>query len=114
MLNLIVFIFATAGLTWMLTRSKIFKPFREKITHKRNIFNLSVKSTELKSRKNTIKYKLYLFLDEMLGCYGCCGVWSGGIIYLLQKCNIEIVLYVCIGAISSQILVLLVQFLEKK
>lgn len=114
MLNIFIFIFASAGLTWILTRSKMFKPFREKITHKRNIFQISTKSTEIKSFGNTIRYKIYWFFDEVLSCYGCAGVWCGAIVYFLQKCNAEIVLYVFISAILSQILVLLVQFLEKK
>ena len=113
-MNLIIFILASAGLTWMLTRSKLFKPLREKITIKRQVLSISVKAIETKGFSTTIKHKFYWVLDELLGCYGCTGAWMGAIIYLLQKCNAEIIIYICIASITSQILVLLVQFLEKK
>jgi len=96
-----MFIFSVAGLTWIFTSSKIFKPLREKVSLKRQ----SAKGWWI---------KLWLFLEGVLNCDGCFGFWASFVIYLLQKVKLEILLYAFIGAISSLILIGLTKFLEKK
>lgn len=97
-MDLLLFIFATAGLTWILVLSSSFRPFREYITRKN------------KSKKNVINS----FLDGILNCEGCFGVWAGGVVYILQYYKIEIVLYCFAGSFCSLFLISLLKAVSRK
>jgi len=61
LLDLIKFLLSTIGLTFILTQSKLFKPFREWC-----------------KRKNKL-------LGYLTSCSQCTGIYSGFIIYFLYK-----------------------------
>lgn len=96
--NLIIFILATAGLVWILNKSKLFKGWREFL------------SLKVKASKNI----LWWFLDSIHSCSGCMGVWAGLIVYVLIKFNIEIVLYAFIASICSVFIISLWQKIESR
>ncbi len=114
MIDLLVFILSTAGLSWIFTKSKIFKPLREKITLRKQIYEITKKSIITELANNKLNLKLYTFLDNILNCHGCFGFWAGLICYLLMLLNLEIILYAFIGSISSLLLIGLFNFLERK
>lgn len=98
MINLIIFILSTSGFVWILNKSKIFRPLREYI------------SLKYKKTPNGLLW----FLDSILECSGCMGVWAGLIIYLLQYYNIQIILYTFIGSYCSVFLISLLQSIDRK
>ena len=57
MFNLVLFSMAVIGLTCVLVESSIFMPFREWVKNQ--------------------KGQLWCFIDKILGCHQCCGVWCG-------------------------------------
>lgn len=85
--ELIIFILSTAGLSWIVVKSKIFKSLREKIS-----------SIRINSPNFVLNY-----LDQVLNCSGCFGVWSGIISYMLvyQVVTIEAAAFACSGSIIS-------------
>ncbi len=97
MTQLLLFILSTAGLTIILTRSKIFKPVREYIT--------------LRNKNVFMKY-----LDSILSCSLCCGFWCSIIVYYLQFKNIDtqLVLYTFTGAIMSNLIISVIIYLDRK
>ena len=97
MQDLLIFIFSVSGLSWIVTKSTILKPFREYITTKRIKYNFGV----------------LVFIDKLLNCYGCFGFWSGIICYELQKYHCDII-YAFAGSMVSLLLIGLFNFLEKK
>lgn len=113
-MDLLILILSSAGLSWIVTKGKICKSFREKVSYKKSIYDICVKSTELRSFGNSTKRRLFVFLENILNCYGCFGFWAGMICYTLQKCNCEIVLFAFIGSIASLLLIGLFNFLDKK
>jgi len=112
MKELLIFILSSAGLSWIVTRSKVFKGTREKISFKKQVYEIAVvdKNTFLRN----LKMNIFLFLENVTNCFGCFGFWAGIICYLLQKCNCEILLFAFIGAIASLLLIGLFNFLDKK
>lgn len=114
MLSLLVFILSVSGLSWIVVRGKICKPLREKVSQKKAIYEICVKSTEMKSCVNSFKLKVFTFFENILNCHGCFGFWAGLICYTLQKCNCEILLFAFIGSIASLLLIGLFNFLDKK
>jgi len=97
-MNLILFILSTAGLTWILVLSKIFRPLREFIT-----------------RKNSQK-KSYLgeFLDGVFNCEGCMGFYSGTVVYVLQYYNIEFMLYAFAGSFCSLLFISIIKLINNR
>jgi len=112
MQSLLIFILSVSGLSWIATRSKICKSLRERITFKKEVYEVMV------AQKNTwfanLKVNFFMFLENIFNCYGCFGFWAGIICYVLQKCNAEIVLYAFAGSMASLLLVGLFNFLDKK
>lgn len=114
MINLFIFILSTSGFAWGVTRSKLFKSIRETVSYKVNLLNIAVKSTQLKSFSNTVKYKFYWLLDSVLNCGGCFGFWAGIIIYQLMEYKVYVLVYAFIGAIVSLFIISFINFLDKK
>ncbi len=114
MLEFCLFILATCGLSWTITRSELFKGYREYFSRKNDLYAIAVKSTELRSIKNKIKYKFYWFVSTLNNCYGCWGFWSGAGIYTVQKFNGTYVVYAFSGVSVSLIVIGLHKFLERK
>ena len=114
MLQFVLFILATVGMSWTITRSMLFKSYREYFSRKEALYSICVKSTETKSLKNTIKYKFFWAISTLNDCYGCCGFWSGVGIYMVQKHNGEVIVYAFSGITGSLILIGLHKYLEKK
>lgn len=85
MLELIIFILSTIGLTTIVTQSKLFKPFRE----------------------YSLKY------TTLFKCTLCFGFWSGLIIYFLPK-SLEFIKYGLISSIVCYLFYLLTAELVKK
>lgn len=98
MINLLIFILSTAGLVWVMNKSKITRPLREAI------------SLKYKTSPNGLLW----FLDSILECSGCMGVWAGLAVYTLQYYNIEIALYAFIGSFCSVFLISLLQAIDRK
>lgn len=82
MLDFIIFILSTIGLTFIVTQSYIFKPLREKIT------------------------KINKYLGKLLHCTMCFGFWSGLIIKTL------LLIYNQQFIISSLIIILIYGFIS--
>lgn len=112
--NLLIFILSVSGFSWIVTRSKIFKPLREKVSHKKNIYEIAVKSTMMKCVNNNFKLKAFTFMDGLMECWGCFGFWAGIACYLIQLYGINIILYAFVGSISSLLVIGLINFLDRK
>lgn len=111
MLLLIKFIFASAGLSWIVVRSNIFKPFREYITKERKVYQaLSVTNQRLRFKSHVL-----WFLDSILNCSGCFSFWACQPIFFLLfsfKWQ-EFIIHILIGTIAPSIIINFWQFLRK-
>lgn len=87
---------AIVGLTWIITESKIFKPFREYI-----------------SKKNKSKKNVFInFLDSILNCSGCFGFWAALMVYFVR--DIELIIYLLNGSILSIFALSLLKLINRK
>ena len=102
--QLIKFIFATAGLTWILCESLLFKKLRERTTDLHNFHSVHADG-------NRILGKLLWFPRSLFKCAGCMGVWCGIIVYFIP---LDVVLYPLIASICCYILVNMGKFYERK
>jgi len=66
MVNLILFVFAVIGLTGILVESTLFAPVRDWI-----------RAESTATTPTVINRQFWVFLNQMLSCYQCCGTWSG-------------------------------------
>jgi len=114
MQDLIVFILAVSGLSWIVTRSIAFRSLREFVSHKKNVFTNAIKNTYMRSLLNEAKLSFYTFLEGVLNCHGCFGFWAAFICYPLQKFGYNIILYTFIGSIASLLVIGIINFLERK
>jgi hypothetical protein len=85
MLAILKFIFATVGLTFIVTQSKIFKPIRK------------------------LGSKIHKDIGYFLECPMCFGFWAGLIVYELHNYNFEIINYCFIGSFFSYLIYLLMR-----
>jgi len=76
MIDFLLTILAGVGLTFVVTRSKIFKPLREWVTAKS------------------------LRFGELVTCPQCFGVYAGMVSYLLVKFNLDILVYGLIVSVA--------------
>jgi hypothetical protein len=104
---------ATAGLTWVLCRSKLFKSTRE-------YCSLTYDEIEVKKRFNKPQFigkeTIFWFLTSLFSCYGCMGFWASQPIFLFlyRELSLNNLLYGFIGAIASLIIVNYSSYLERK
>lgn len=108
-----IFILSTSGLTWILTKSKLFKSYREHLTRKLDFYNAAI--INFRSITNSIKYGFYWMFDSLFSCSGCMGFWSGILNYLLiyQKMDIKLIAFGFAGSVISLIMIQLYDFLRK-
>ncbi len=95
--RIILFMFATSGLSWILTKAKIFKPFREWLTIRTDLV-VSVKW----------RYAfIFSFFDKLFNCEGCIGFWIGIMNYFLiyKKIDFDIFCFACAGTMSSLLII---------
>jgi len=97
--NLFLFLFATAGLVWVLNKSKLFKKTREFFTKK-----------HLANQKN----KFYWFVSSVFECSGCMAVWASLPLGACVHYDILYPLYPFIAAIFSVVLISIWQLIERK
>lgn len=112
MQSLLIFMLSSAGLSWIVTRSSICKPLRERISFKKQVYEVAV--VDKNSFLRNLKMNIFSFLEGVTNCFGCMGFWSGIICFLLQKCNCDIALFAFSGSMVSLLLVGLFNFLDKK
>lgn len=77
MKELLIFIMATIGLTWAITRGGIFQWLREGVS-------------KINNKRET---KVSWFFNEVLNCYKCQGLWSASFCYAMQYYKVDIILY---------------------
>lgn len=82
-MDFIIFILSTTGITLILTRSKLLRPIRARITEK------YVKQSNLRLLMNKLEYKgFWWWLNEIFNCYLCMTPYTGTLcailIYLSQ------------------------------
>jgi len=96
--RLIIFILSTGSLSWIVRYGSIFKPLRERISRKHADYN--------DSDPNSLIQKYYWFIDSIINCVGCFGVYSGLFFYLIlyRTISLDIIAYSLSGAIISLIL----------
>lgn len=100
MISLIVFILSSSGLSWIITRSKLFQSIREFFS---------------KKSINNETNKFYWFISSILSCWGCFGFYSGLFCYpFLYPIDSVMILFGFIGSVSSLIIIDLIIFIEKK
>ena len=99
MKDFMIFILATAGLVWILNKSKLFKSWREYLSRK--------------NKEKLEKNYLWWFLDSIHLCSGCMGFWAGIIVYVIQKNKVDFLLYMLLAAISSVFIISLWQKIER-
>jgi hypothetical protein len=87
---MILDIIAIAGITIVITTSKLFKPLREFITGKS------------------------LFFGRLLSCALCTGVWIGLLFFLTPVCLRSALHYVFIGSLASETVYLIIERLKIK
>lgn len=106
--KLILFCFATAGLSWIVVKSKLFKSFREWVTF---LYVSSIKGVESGKIIANIKYKIFWFLNEVINCEGCIGFWSGILnsILIYNQISVSTISYGFAGSIVSLLLISLVR-----
>lgn len=88
-INWFEFIFATVGLTSIITKSDLFKKLRR-----------------------CIKRKSY-FYGKAIQCSRCMGFWSALFVYLLILLNFHILNYAFIGSLFSYIIAITIKKLKK-
>jgi hypothetical protein len=84
----IIGLLGTIGLERIITRSKLIRPIREKVTG------------------------FSLFLGEALSCSQCIGFWSAFFVYLLIKYKLYFVVYMFIGSFICELTTKLLKKLE--
>lgn len=113
--KLILFILATSGLSWILCKSKLFKPLRESLTE---IYQAQIESAANEGLGLVGGIKLYTcyFFDSIFNCEGCMGFWVGIVNYYLIYKNIDLVVlvYGFTGSIVSLIIIALFNKLIRK
>ena len=103
MVNLIVFILSTASISWIVVKSKLFLRLRMYITIKHALSKDPKEASKIKIIR-TIKTKTLWYIDNIINCMGCCGVYSGFLSYLLlNHISIEIIAYSLSGSVISLI-----------
>jgi len=103
--DLILFILAVSGLSWVVTRSVIFRPVREFVSGRK----ISLE----KDGALGVKYFFYSQLRELLNCYKCFGFWGGVACYSMMVLGVDFLLYAFAGVAASAILVSFIISLEK-
>jgi len=92
--RLLIFILCTTSLSWIVVKSKLFRPYREYLTTKR-----------IEASKNSYAFvhSIWEYFDDLFSCVGCFGVYSGFISYYLlyRVFAIEMIAYSLSGAIIS-------------
>ena len=89
MLDFIIFLLSTFGLTMIITNSFLFKNIRNYMS----------------------KYK---YLGKLFSCTQCMGFWSGLIVFFLMKYEINFILYGFMGSIFCySIWLFLKKFIDK-
>lgn len=102
---LLKFILASAGLTWVLGKSKLFKSFREYLSLNDQLFNdILLKTKSGKTFFNKIAGKLFWFFSEMFSCSGCLGAWCGLLVSIAMFHRFDI-MYMFIGSITALLLI---------
>lgn len=95
---LFIFLMSTAGLVWILNKSKLFKSTREYYTKAQ--------------MKNPQSLSLW-FISSLLECSGCCAVWAcmpvGACVYF----NFYYPLYPCMAAIFTVMVISVWQKIER-
>lgn len=101
-----LFSFATAGLSWILVKSKLFTPLREFFTLSYNNHVNYVASNGV-SVFSWMKLYFYYFLNGIFNCEGCMGFWSGIVNYLLiyKTIELDILCYGFGGSIFSLLII---------
>lgn len=94
MIDFLILLLSSAGLTWGVVTSKLFKRVREYFTMNRMLY-------APKNGKVKVKYYFYWFLDSVFNCHGCFGFWAGMICYCLSKLGLEVILFGFIGTVVS-------------
>lgn len=106
--QLVKFILATAGLTWILCDSILFKTFREKIATLHNQWHVITGGKGLRAL-------ILWVLRQLFKCPGCFGFWCGILVYfLVYVWELDIVVYPLIATICCYVLVNLGKHLERK
>jgi len=106
---MIEFILATAGLTYIVTQSRLFLGLRE--SFKRNPEKGYTQSQLDGNHPEG-------FIYDFLSCPLCFGFWAGAFVWMLQGGEFgylgkTMFLQACIGAISSYFIYLVISFLKK-
>lgn len=112
MQSFLILLLSIAGLSWILVKSPLFKPFREYISREHIFYKKCVDNPH--SLRFTINYKIYWFIDSLLNCMFCIGFWSAIVCYLLNKIHLEIVLFALSGTMVSGIIIGFINFLNRK
>lgn len=104
MKEIIVYLFATAGATFIVVFSTLFTKFRELF----ELEEMTAKAIEAKQRIPNTKEKLKLFFGQLFGCPLCLGFWMGAVISLLLGFRVEslsdgaaLFVYACAGSAAS-------------
>jgi hypothetical protein len=102
---LLKFILATAGLTWILGKSRLFRGFREYLTYSSDLYNdVLLKSKTGRTKCNILLAKVFYFFSELLKCSGCLGTWCGLLVSIAMFQRFDL-MYMFVGAISSLVLI---------
>ena len=98
MKDLLIFIMATVGFTFIVTKSSLFKPLRERVT---------------KLHKKYSGIKLLWGINELMNCNKCLGFWSGVVVFSLQYYRIDIALYGLSGCFVSWLIFDVISYLNR-
>jgi hypothetical protein len=111
--RLIIFILATSGLSWILVKSKLFRPYREYITLQ---YRESAKEIGSFNLFSYLRYRVLQIFNEVFNCIGCIGFHSGVLNYLLlySVCDYNILCFGFMGSMVSLLVVSLYEFLNKR
>ncbi len=113
--KLILFAFAAAGLSWILVKSKLFKPLREWLTLSYQKQIDVVSKGGILGIKGIKLYVLYFF-NGIFNCEGCMGFWSACMSYLLIYKELDLIIFAFgfAGSIISLLIIALFNYFSKK
>lgn len=107
----VIFLLATAGLTFITNRSKLFQPVREWITKK----YVEKENTRLMAGRKPYTTLFWWWAHEVSTCYMCASVYTGSIMAILSYLSLSLswILYIQYVFSSVSVVTIIIQHYVK-
>lgn len=113
LVNFVIFVMASVGLSIILTKGRIFIPFRAWINKTYEYQLAEDKITSTFRRK--ILWKTFWFLRELVLCNLCMGFWTGLLIYIAwyKDLSWNIFIFGLVSSIASFTYAELIEYVKR-